>query len=76
MSDDGYALEVGTTIKIIRGSPAVPVEVGNTVELNEIDGITKVISHTPLTFRDAVVDAAPDSGRPGSIAAASTHQTP
>ena len=54
--DDGYAVEVGTTIKVIRGDAAVPIEVGNTVELSEIDGITKVISETPLRFRDAGVE--------------------
>lgn len=54
--EDGYAVEVGTTIKVVRGEPAVPVEVGNTVELNDVDGITKVISQTPLRFRDAGVE--------------------
>jgi len=54
--DDGYAVEVGTTIKVVRGAPAVSVEVGNTVELNDIDGITNVISQSPLRFRDAGVE--------------------
>ncbi|MFN3217660.1 MAG: ATP-binding protein [Acidimicrobiales bacterium] len=54
--DDGFVVEIGTTIKVVRGTPLVSVDVGNTVELNDVDGITNVIASTPLRFRDAGVD--------------------
>ncbi len=54
--DDGVAIEGGSGIRIIHGLSSVEVAVGNTVEYTEIDGIVRVISETPLRYRDAGVD--------------------
>lgn len=54
--DDGVALEGGAGIRILKGIPPVPVEVGYTVEFNEIDGILRVVSESPMRYRDAGVD--------------------
>lgn len=54
--DDSIALEGGAGIRLIKGLPSVHVEVGFTVEFNEIDGITRVVSESPLRYRDAGVD--------------------
>lgn len=54
--DDGVAVEGGAGIRIVKGQPSIAVEVGNTVEFNEVDGITRVVSETPLRYRDAGVD--------------------
>lgn len=54
--DDGVALEGGAGIRVLKGKPPIDVVVGNTVEYTEIDGIIKVISDTPLRYRDAGVD--------------------
>lgn len=54
--DDGVALEGGAGIRVLKGKPSVEVAVGNTVEYNDIDGIVRVISETPLRYRDAGVD--------------------
>lgn len=53
---DGVALESGAGIRVITGRPRISVEVGNTVEYSDIDGIIRVISETPLRYRDAGVD--------------------
>jgi transitional endoplasmic reticulum ATPase len=54
--DDGVALEGGAGIRIIKGIPSVDVEIGFTVEFNDIDGIIRVVSESPLRYRDAGVD--------------------
>jgi transitional endoplasmic reticulum ATPase len=54
--DDGIVAEIGASIRVLPGKPAIQVEVGNTVEFNETDGITRVISETPLRFRDVGID--------------------
>lgn len=54
--DDGVAVESSVGIRVLRGKPAIEVEVGNTVEYTELDGIVRVVSHTPLRYRDAGVD--------------------
>lgn len=54
--EDGVAVESSVGIRVLRGVPQVKVEVGNTVEYTEIDGIIRVISQTPLRYRDAGVD--------------------
>ncbi|TDD44208.1 26S protease regulatory subunit [Nonomuraea terrae] len=54
--DDGIVIEVGTVMRLLRGAPSLPVVLGNTVEFNEIDGITRIISDTPLRFRNEGVD--------------------
>lgn len=54
--DDSIVIEVGTVMRLLRGVPSLPVMLGNTVEFNEIDGITRIISDTPLRFRNEGVD--------------------
>lgn len=54
--DDGIAIESGVTIRVLKGTPAIEVAVGNTVEFNEIDGITRIVAETPLRLRDIGVD--------------------
>ncbi|WP_083935894.1 AAA family ATPase [Saccharomonospora halophila] len=54
--DDGVVVEVGASIRVLPGIPAIHVDPGNTVEFNETDGITRVISETPLRFRDVGID--------------------
>jgi transitional endoplasmic reticulum ATPase len=54
--DDGIALEGGAGIRMLKGAPAITVEVGNTVEFNEFDGVTRVVSESPLRYRDSGVD--------------------
>lgn len=54
--DDGTVIEGATGIRILKGMPHVAIEVGNTVEYTEIDGIVRVISETPLRYRDTGVD--------------------
>lgn len=54
--DNGVAVESGAGIRIVKGEPRVAIAVGNTVEYTEIDGIVRVISETPLRYRDAGVD--------------------
>lgn len=54
--DDSVVVEVGASIRVLPGLPAISIEPGNTVEFNEADGIVRVISETPLRFRDVGVD--------------------
>lgn len=54
--DDGVAVESGAGIRIVKGETHVAIAVGNTVEYTEIDGIVRVVSETPLRYRDAGVD--------------------
>lgn len=54
--EDGIAVEAGVGIRILKGKPAIEVAVGNTIEFNEIDGITRIVSETPLRLRDIGVD--------------------
>lgn len=54
--DNSVVLETGTGIRLLKGKPQIDIAVGNTVEYTEIDGITRVISDTPLRYRDAGVD--------------------
>ncbi|HEY3684227.1 MAG TPA: AAA family ATPase [Streptosporangiaceae bacterium] len=54
--EDGIVVEFGTSIRVLPGKPDIQIEVGNTVEFNETDGITRVISQSPLRFRDVGVD--------------------
>lgn len=54
--NDSIVAEIGANIRVLPGKPAIPVRVGNTVEFNETDGITRVISETPLRFSDVGVD--------------------
>lgn len=54
--DDSVVIEGGSGIRIVRGKPKINVVVGNTVEYNDLDGIVRVISETPLRYRDAGVD--------------------
>jgi len=54
--DDAIVAEIGASIRVLPGKPAIQVEVGNTVEFNETDGITRVISATPIRFRDVGID--------------------
>ena len=54
--DDGIVAEIGASIRVLPGKPAIQVEVGNTVEFNDTDGITRIISETPLRFRDVGID--------------------
>lgn len=54
--DDGVAVESPVGIRVLKGVSRVHVEVGNTVEYTEIDGILRVIAQTPLRYRDAGVD--------------------
>jgi transitional endoplasmic reticulum ATPase len=54
--DDGVVAEIGASIRLLPGKPNIEIEVGNTVEFNETDGITRVISQSPLRFRDVGVD--------------------
>jgi transitional endoplasmic reticulum ATPase len=54
--DDGIVAEIGAIIRVLPGKSAIQVKVGNTVEFNETDGITRVISDTPLRFRDVGID--------------------
>jgi transitional endoplasmic reticulum ATPase len=53
---DGIVAEIGASIRVLPGKPRIEVEVGNTVEYNETDGITRVISQSPLRFRDVGID--------------------
>lgn len=53
---DSVAIEGGAGIRLIKGKPRFHVAVGNTVEYTEIEGIVRVISDTPLRYRDAGVD--------------------
>ena len=63
--DDGHLLESGASLRIVRGTSAVKVEIGNTVEFNEIDGIMRIISDTPIRFRDIGLDNDLSEYRPG-----------
>lgn len=54
--DDSVVVEIGASIRVLPGKPAIQIEVGNTVEFNEMDGIGRVISETPLRFRDVGID--------------------
>lgn len=54
--DDSIVAEVGASIRVLPGKPKIKVDVGNTVEFNETDGITRVISQGPLRFRDVGID--------------------
>ncbi|WP_082309926.1 ATP-binding protein [Nonomuraea sp. SBT364] len=54
--DDSIVIEVGTIMRLLRGVPSLSVALGNTVEFNEIDGITRIISDTPLRFRNEGID--------------------
>lgn len=54
--NDGLIIETGVSLRVLKGTPGSEVEVGNTVEFNEIDGVIRVISKTPLRIRDFGVD--------------------
>lgn len=54
--DDSVVVEVGASIRVLPGLPEIPIRLGNTVEFNDTDGITRVISETPLRYRDVGVD--------------------
>ncbi|TKJ98513.1 ATP-dependent 26S proteasome regulatory subunit [Plantibacter flavus] len=47
--DDGSVLiEGGISIKVIQNDTGEEIQAGNTVEYNEIDGVVRVVSETPL----------------------------
>lgn len=55
--DDGVVIETsGGGMRVLDGEPSISVEPGNTIEYTEIDGITRVLSATPLRYRDSGVD--------------------
>ncbi|NKX93961.1 26S protease regulatory subunit [Sanguibacter hominis ATCC BAA-789] len=55
--DDSVVIETsGGGMRVLNGKPDVAVEPGNTVQYTEIDGITRVISVTPLRYRDSGLD--------------------
>lgn len=55
--DDGVIIETsGGGMRVLSGAPRVSVEVGNTIEYTEIDGITRVLAATPLRYRDTGLD--------------------
>ena len=54
--DSGVLVEVGASIHLLKGEPSIDVTVGNTVLYNDIDGITQVLSATPVRYRDSGVD--------------------
>jgi transitional endoplasmic reticulum ATPase len=54
--DDSIVAEIGASIRVLPGKPKIEVKAGNTVEFNETDGITRVISQSPLRFRDIGID--------------------
>lgn len=54
--DQGILVEVGASIRLLPSAPGIPIAIGNTVQFNEIDGITRVLHSKPIRFRDAGVD--------------------
>jgi len=55
--DDGVVIETsGGGMRVLEGLPEIEVEPGNTIQYTEIDGITRVLSATPLRYRDTGVD--------------------
>lgn len=54
--DDSTVIEGGAGILVLKGPSRVDVVVGNTVEYSDTEGIIRVISETPLRYRDAGVD--------------------
>ncbi|GAB3698492.1 ATP-binding protein [Nocardiopsis oceani] len=54
--DDGVVVEVGASMRLLLGEASVDVKVGNTVVFDDTDGITRVISETPIRFRDVGFD--------------------
>lgn len=55
--DDSVVIETsGGGMRVLHGTSRIDVEPGNTVEYTEIDGIVRVLSATPLRYRDSGVD--------------------
>jgi transitional endoplasmic reticulum ATPase len=55
--DDGVVIETsGGGMRVLTGTPRISVAVGNTVQYTELDGIGRVLSMTPLRYRDSGVD--------------------
>ncbi len=55
--DDGVLIETsGGGMRVLSGATRFSVDVGNTVQYTEIDGITRVLSATPLRYRDTGLD--------------------
>jgi len=54
--DDAIVAEFGASIRVLPGKPRISVEVGNTVEFNETDGISRILSEDPIRFRDSGID--------------------
>ena len=56
--DDGDVLvDDGLNLKRVENSDAIDISINNTVEYNDIDGITGVISSKPIRSRDFGVDS-------------------
>lgn len=54
--DVGVLVEVGASIRLLPGAPTIQIAIGNTVQFNEADGITRVLHSTPVRYRDTGVD--------------------
>lgn len=55
--DNGVVIETsGGGMRVLEGTSSIAVEPGNTIQYNEIDGITRVLSATPLRYRDSGID--------------------
>lgn len=50
--EDGLLIEHGAGIRYLVGEPSVPVAVGNTVQFNDIDGVTRVLDQGPVRYSD------------------------
>lgn len=57
LEDGSVLLDSGVNIRPIHNDNEVDVEVNNTVEYNDVDGIVRVIADTPIRSRDFGMDA-------------------
>ncbi|QCQ91770.1 ATP-binding protein [Rhodococcus sp. SGAir0479] len=54
--EDGVLIEVGSSIRLLPGKPTIQVSAGNTVQFNDVDGITRILHDSPVRYRDSGVD--------------------
>lgn len=56
LADGHVLLDTGVSIRPIHNANGVEIEINNTVEFNEVDGIVRVLSDTPIRSRDFGLD--------------------
>lgn len=56
LGEDVVVESSASGIRVLTGPHRIAVSVGNTIEYSDIDGVTRIISDTPLRYRESEAD--------------------